>query len=248
MNNAGGGNKTYNRENQRRVIVDLIAIAVLISLIILALAEMIPILRDIASNSLDEGRMVDVISAYGIGGIPILIALQTVRIIISVFPSAPIQVLAGLCYGAVIGTAVSLAGIILGNVIVFFIMRRLKDTIGHLIGRTKTKREHKFLNRGHIDRLKHPEYLAFCLYLIPVIPNGIISYVFSGTKISMKRYLLAVSFASIPSILLCTFFGHMVAMGNYIEAVIIFSVIAALIAAVFINRERLLKWAEKHIK
>ena len=198
-----------------------------------------PLLKEVIANAGDENNMVQSIDAYGLKGVPLLICLQAFQIIIAFLPAAAIQILTGLCYGVWLGVCINLVGSILGNIIVFTAVRQFRSLFSTLFKRKKGRKG--LLSAEKLARLKKPEMVAFFLFLIPGIPNGFVPYVFAGTDISLRKYLLAVAAGSIPATFLCTFLGDRWSKGSHTTAVVIAVVVAVVIVLVFVFKDKILR-------
>lgn len=210
----------------------LVVIALMVAGIALTL---LPLLKEVAAHANDEQMLVDTLREYGTYKMPItLILLQALQIITIVFPCAAVQVLAGLCSGIVLGTAYCVLGYIVGNWVVFLMVRRFSG----LFSKTGEKQGGTF---GFLKDSKNPEMIAFWLFLIPGIPNGILPYIFAKTKVDMKRYLIAITCASIPSIAMCSITGGLVAQGNFVAAILVAAVVFVVFVLVVLFRKKILE-------
>jgi uncharacterized membrane protein YdjX (TVP38/TMEM64 family) len=233
-------------KKNRQTIFSFIILVIMLGLIAIMVIDLIPILKQVLSDTHDETKMRDYVDAYGAKGVPILVGLQALQVMLTVIPAAAIQVLSGLCYGIWLGSLICIAGGIVGNMIVFIVLRQVRNTLTSLFkerGRQKDKQggsgKHHFLSVSTLDRMKHPEYISFFFYLIPGIPNGILPYIFAQTHISIGRYLLSVAAANIPSVLLCTWLGERISSGDYKTAIILAAVFAFILVFVLIFRRKI---------
>ena len=103
----------------------------------------------------------------------------------------------------------------------------------------ETRRKRSGWNFSFILESKNPALLAFLLFLIPGVPNGILPYVFAKTKITLPRYLLSVVAAMTPNILVSSAVGDLITAGDYLPAIIITIILALIVVLVFIQRRRL---------
>lgn len=218
----------------------------MLGLIAVMVIDLIPLLKQVLSDTHDETKMIDYINAYGAKGVPILAGLQALQVMLTVIPAAAIQVLAGLCYGIWYGAVICIIGGIVGNMIVFIVLRQVRSAFSALFKERSAKiKKERFLSVNTLNRLKHPEYISFFFYLIPGIPNGILPYIFAQTHISIGKYLLSVSAASIPSVLLCTWLGERISKGDYRTAVILAAVFIVILIIVLIFRKKITDKIEK---
>ena len=195
------------------------------------------IIDDVITNAGNERQLVDMIRANGLRSIPIVLSLEILLAMFTVISANPVHILSGLVYGIAWGSLVSLLGMAIGNFLLFVLFKQFNRTFSHLIKPKKTK----FLSLGDVRQMKHPEYLAFLIYLMPGIPNLIVPYMMARTKISFRRYMISVTLATIPAILLCNLIGHSLADGNYVMATTVTIVAVILIAAAWFNRKKIMK-------
>jgi uncharacterized membrane protein YdjX (TVP38/TMEM64 family) len=236
---------------KKDLIISLFAFAVIAGLIVMLCVTLIPILADIFTDQ--NGRdAISIIHSHGIRGIPVLASLQALQVITTVVPALLIQIPAGLVYGTWAGLAICLAGSILGNMIVFVALRQFSSTIDYIFPKRKKKREEKasgprkksrlpfFLNPESLNRMPHPELVAFYVYMIPGIPNGVLPHLFARTKVSFGHFLVAVAAGNAPSTLVCTLVGDRLAHGDWRSAVVIIAIFIACIGAALLLRRKLI--------
>jgi uncharacterized membrane protein YdjX (TVP38/TMEM64 family) len=238
-------------KDRKQLVISLVTLAFIVGLIVLLCVALIPILGDIFTNQ-DGRSAIEIIHSHGARGIPVLALLQALQVITTVVPALLIQIPAGLVFGTWFGLAVCLAGAILGNVIVFVALRQLGTTIDHIFPTRKARREAKaqqpkkksklpfFLNPESLNRMPHPELVAFYVYMIPGIPNGLLPHIFARTKVSFSRYLIAVACGNAPSTFVCTLVGDRLSKGDWSGAVIIILVFAACIGVALLLRRKLI--------
>jgi uncharacterized membrane protein YdjX (TVP38/TMEM64 family) len=235
---------------KKDLITSIISFAIIAGLIATLCIMLIPILVDIIAGQ--DGRdVIGIIHSHGARGIPVLACLQALQVITTVVPAILIQIPAGLAYGTWAGLAICLAGSILGNMIVFVALRQFSLTLNHIF-HTRRKRDAAkprkpkksrlpfFLNPESLNRMPHPELVAFYIYLIPGIPNGVLPHLFARTKVSFARYLVAVAAGNAPSTLVCTLVGDRLAQGDWRGAVIIIIIFAACIGVALLLRRKII--------
>jgi uncharacterized membrane protein YdjX (TVP38/TMEM64 family) len=242
---------TDSMDKKKSFILPLITLAVIVGLIALLCVMLVPILADIFTNH-DGRNAMEIIHSHGARGIPLLACLQALQVITTVVPALLIQIPAGLVFGTWTGLAVCLVGSIIGNMIVFIALRQFSTTIDHVFPTRRKKREEKaqhpkkksklpfFLNPESLNRMPHPELVAFYVYLIPGIPNGVLPHIFARTKVSFGRYLVAVVAGNAPSTLVCSLVGDSLAHGNWQGAVIIILIFAGCIGVALLMRRKLI--------
>lgn len=220
-------------------------ILVIIVLIIIMCIDLIPLMKNVAAHISNEKVVVSVINNYGLKGILILISLEALQIISVVFPAIPIQILAGLTFGIFYGLLICIAGSLIGNTIVFVLVRQLKLTFNFKFLTHEPKKSKSKWDFSFVRDAENVTMLAFLLFLIPGVPNGILPYIFANTKITLLRYLLCALTAGTPSIFLSILVGERIAKGDVFTAVLISGIVVFISIVVLLMRKRLIVFLEK---
>lgn len=216
----------------------------LVVLIAIMALELIPVLKEVISNKSDESITARYIESVGVKGVFLLFFMQLLSGIVFVVPSFPIEVLSGLCYGAVWGTLISVSGYAAGQTILFFLIRRMSIFLDeYLKRRTKSKKKSAF---DFIKDTKNPGKIELILYAIPLLPNGSFPYLFAQTKIGTIKFGLLVMIGSIPNMLVATIFGSRLSSKDLPSAGIILAIVLLLVAVFFIFKNRLIDALKKN--
>lgn len=163
------------------------------------------------------------IGSYGILSPIIFIILMALAIVISPIPSMPLDAVAGVLFGPVLGTAYAVIGGTIGASISFLIAR--------FLGR-------KFIERiikRHIDFCdactdRYIVYFIFFSRLFPIFQFDIISYGAGITSIPLKKFVVATFFGMIPVTFLFVSYGDVIFFGDLFS--VAFSTL--LIVAIFV--------------
>lgn len=151
-----------------------------------------------------------------------LILICAVQVIVALVPGELVEIAAGYAFGAVWGTVICLVGIMLGSVAVILLVRRF--------GR---KFVYAFYPKEKMDSLpilnnpKKRNTLVLILFLIPGTPKDMFTYAVGLTDMSILHYLLLTTFARLPSVVSSTVGGNAVGDKDYLAAVVVFAVTAA---------------------
>ncbi|MCI1304982.1 MAG: VTT domain-containing protein [Lachnospiraceae bacterium] len=118
----------------------------------------------------------------------ILSALQVISIF---FPGFAIQIAAGVIFGWGRAFLACYFGYVFGNILVFFVARKLGDQITDLIPTSKRNRESSM---KLIEKMKstRPTLVVAVANLLPIIPNGIIPYIAARSSIRNIRFTEAI--------------------------------------------------------
>ena len=104
------------RKRNLKTVYFVVFIIVLIGLTVLC----VPLVNRLTS---EEGRaqLEDFFSNNAILGVIVFLILQVVQVVVALIPGGIIQIIAGVAFGGVWGTILSLVGVIIGTYIVFIL-------------------------------------------------------------------------------------------------------------------------------
>ena len=178
----------------------------------------------------------DYILGFGSQNVLVFILFQVVQVIIAAIPGELLQIAGGFVYGTWWGSIYSLAGILLGSIVAFYISRLLGyPLVCYMVAPQKLKRFSRLL------RQQKSEISIFILFLIPGLPKDVITYVGGLTPLNPFRFLLIAIIARFPGILGSAYLGASVEQQAYKEA-LLFSIAALLLfLAGLLLKDRLFK-------
>ncbi|HBV80615.1 MAG TPA: hypothetical protein DEF33_06580, partial [Clostridiales bacterium] len=129
-------------------------------------------------------------------------------------------------------------GYVSANALIFISVRKLGAKLEQLLpGKPVEKTGSK--KKNFITDAKYPAFSVFFASVLPVIPNGLIPYVASKTKIGFRSYMLAVMTGCIPTVLTLCAVGDQLVEGDFLSA--------ALYVAPLLLFAGLLLWQRKNI-
>lgn len=168
---------------------------------------------------------------FGVEGMIGIALLSMFQVIFLFIPAEPIQVLAGLSNGFGLGVLLCLAGVIVGNTLIY----GLYKLYGEKLDRFFTKRIHiDFESARHHGRIA---MIVFILYFLPAIPYGIICLFASAMRMKYTRYILVTSLCSIPSICIGVGLGYVATAVSWLLSISVLLVIGVLLFVLYRNRE-----------
>ena len=150
------------------------------------------------------------------------VVVMALQVVIAIIPAGPMEIWAGYAFGPVWGTILSMAGSVLGTMIVFFLVRRYGIRIVEKF-LPKKDQEHKRL----LER-KNAAGALILLYLIPGSPKDVLSYLAGMTKVNPVVWFAVSAFGRIPGILSSSFSGHALSHRDYEVAFLILAVISVI--------------------
>jgi uncharacterized membrane protein YdjX (TVP38/TMEM64 family) len=140
----------------------------------------------------DEGAVEAYLKQNGVWmGLLSVVILSILQVVSIFFPGFAIQIAAGVIFGWWRSFLSCYIGYVLGNIIVFFVARRLGDQLTDLI---PALRKDRTSSNPLMDRMKsvRPSLVVAVTNLLPVIPNGIIPYLAARSSIRRIRYVQAI--------------------------------------------------------
>lgn len=170
----------------------------------------------------EEGRQAFKINIMNMGawGVLALIGLCASQVFLFFLPGEPMELLAGMCYGAVGGLLIIYAGVLLSGGIIFFLVRKLgKTSVYDFIGEKTAEKieQNRFLQSGKA------ETLLLLLFVPPGTPKDLLLYIGAFTTKTPKRFLVLSTLFRFPSIITSTVVGASFAKGNTLFAVIVYA-------------------------
>ena len=189
-----------------------------------------------ALRSGGEGTIEDYLAEMaGVKGMVCTGLLQFFQVISIVIPGMPIQFAAGIVYGVWRGFLLCHLSYLAANICVFCVARHFKGRIENL-GLMKKK-------SGKLDFIRkssYPAYMTALACLIPVLPNGIVPYVACQTKLTVRRFAVAVWCGSFLPILAMCAVGSRVIAGEYFLAIALFVVFLAAVVLLTVFHKRVI--------
>ena len=225
-----------NREDKKKYKgLKIGALVVTILLLVLLTIYLFPMARNLFD---EQGREVfkEEIQSSGVRGIFILLGLQGVQILLPILPGEPIEILAGMCYGAIGGTIFLLLSVFLVTALIFFIVRKLGR--GFVYGVCSEEKIQKLENSKMFKNPKKIEYIMLILFLIPGTPKDLLVYVAGLLPIKPLRFLIISTFARIPSIVSSTVAGSSIVEGNWKIGVVLYALIFIVVGVIIFIVEK----------
>lgn len=225
------------RVKHRRTIRTVSIIALLLAMA--GLTYMLyPLFKDFGQDNWAETVKERIDSHGTVGGIFIYLAIQALQVPIAIIPA--IQVVGGVLYGWLFGTILSYAGICLGTLAVWQLVKWIGEPLVEAFFTEKSLRKFGFLEDEHRLTL-----ILIALELMPGIPKDLIAYLVPLTKISKRNFFLYVLPFRIPSILLTSAFGSSITKGNYTHAILFCAAIVLIAVAGYFLKNKLLAFLNK---
>lgn len=218
--------KEIHREDadylRRRKIVSVISIVVLIGFSVLTYFVVgKPLLATVENPQAFR----EWVRSHGILGYLAMVGIMALQVLFAIIPGEPMEVGAGYAFGAWMGMFLCLVGAFVGQLIIFFFVRRYGVRLVEAFVTREKMQSVRFLNDS-----RKLELLTFVLFLIPGTPKDVLSYVAGLLPINMWRFLVLTTIARVPSVITSTIVGSALGKGEHTTALIVFAVTAVVSA------------------
>ncbi len=161
--------------------------------------------------------------AHPVLGACVMILVCALQVIVAFVPGEMVEIAAGYIFGAVWGTVLCLAGILLGSIGAILLARRF--------GRRLVE---AFYSRDKLDSLpilndpSKRNAMTALLFLIPGTPKDLMTYIIGLTDMSIPLYLLLTGLCRLPSVLLSTVGGDALGENRWMQAIVFFACTAVI--------------------
>lgn len=189
------------------------------------------LIKSVFYKDLSSEEIRDTLSKLGWRGYITTAILSTLQVVCAFLPAEPVQVLSGLTFGLPVGLLCCCVGILLGNTIVFLLYKVFGEKLN------KFFEKNLGLDFEKIAKSSKRDLIIFILYILPVIPYGIICLFAASTKMNYKRFVAVTMLGSIPSACIGVALGNMTLSLTWIASLCVFVVLIALIVVLAIKRE-----------
>lgn len=189
----------------------------LILLLAIVIKDYMPELRLFADpHGIDQAKLEAMVRSHGPKDMFILGLMIMVMCAVPGMSNAVICVVAGICYGPVIGFLLNWSGNVIGNELSSFMLNKL-----HL-------KAHSARIQQLIDN-NHPKLMMTIGYMIPFIPSVGLNYAAAVRHVNKKDHLLIIMIGMVPTALLYALGGDAILKVDWKRLAIIIIIIVALI-------------------
>ena len=205
-----------------KIILMILVVIIFIGVII----YLFPVMKDLSTK---EGQIAfrDKVESSGLWGMLSLFGLQVANIFLIVVPGEPIEIIAGMCYGAFWGTIFVMVSACIITIGIFFLVRKLGRKFVYDF--CSKERIEKIENSKLFKNPKKIEMIMLILFLIPGTPKDLLVYLGGLLPIKASRFILISTLARIPSIISSTIAGNQLAVGQWQLGLILYAAIIVLV-------------------
>ena len=216
-------------KNNKLKIFKIILTIMLLVLIIGIIVYLFPVMKNLSSI---EGQVEfkQKVGDSGILGMLSLFGLQVAQIFLIIVPGEPIEILAGMCYGSLWGTAFIMISAFIISTTIFLLVRKFgKKFVYSFCSEEKVK---KIENSKLFNNPKKIEMIMLILFLIPGTPKDLLVYIAGLLPIKPFKFILISSIARFPSVISSTLAGENLAVGDWKMSIILYAIVFILVAII----------------
>lgn len=225
--------------SKKALIIAGIVIAVVMAALTVLLA---PVFNEFANPEF-QTKIRDWIGGMGFIGWLLVLILQMLQIIVAIVPGGPMQLIAGILYGAWGGLFLCLLGSVLASAIIFAAVRHWGERIVYSIFGKDKIAEFAFLRDT-----QRVETILFLLFLIPGIPKDLLTYLAGLSKIKMSKFLILTTLARTPAMAASTIVGNSASSGDWMLTVIISVIVAVAALGGVVYRDKIMAFIHRRGK
>lgn len=237
--------------NKKRVkIIKITIIIIAVALIVGLIAYLFPVMKNLSTH---EGQIAfkEKVNESGMYGFLTLLGLQIAQIFLVILPGEPLEILAGMCYGAVGGTIFILFSVFLTTTLLYWLVRKFGKKF--IYESFDKKRIDKIENSKVFQNPKTIEYILAICFAVTGAPKDILVYIGGLLPIKPIRFIMIATFCRFPSIISSTIVGKYFSEGNWKISFFIYGVTFAItILVLFIikifDKEKLTENALNELK
>lgn len=213
-----------NKEKRLKMIKKIVTILVLFFMIGM-IAYLFPVMKNLSSL---EGQVAfkAKVESSGMMGLLTLFGLQVAQIFLIIVPGEPLEILAGMCYGAMWGTVFIMVSACMISVMIFALVRKFGRKF--VCSFCDEKKVEKIENSKLFQNPKKIERIMLISFLIPGMPKDLLVYVAGLLPIRPIRFILISTFARFPSVISSTLAGANLAMGDWKLGLILYGIVLIL--------------------
>lgn len=214
-----------NSKNKKLKIVKFIMFIIVIIAMIGMTVYLFPVMKNLSTY---EGQIAfkEKVNNSGVWGFLALLGLQFAQIFLVVLPGEPLEILAGMCYGAVGGMVFIFFSVALTTTVIYLLVRKFgKELIYDSFGKEKIE---KIENSKAFQNPKNLEFIFAICFAIVGTPKDLLTYLGALFPIKPIRFIAIATFCRFPSIISSTIVGQYFSQGNWEVSIIVYLITFAI--------------------
>jgi uncharacterized membrane protein YdjX (TVP38/TMEM64 family) len=190
----------------------------------------------------DAGReyLTKMVQGAGPWGVLVLLGFQILQVVVAVIPGGVVELVAGMLYGTIGGSAIVTVGSLLSTIIIFYLVRKLGAPFVQAFVSEHERKKMRFLDDPH-----KLNAAVFILFLIPGMPKDVLTYLVPLTEMRTRDFFILSTLGRVPAIVASCYMGSAFVNGNYVGVIVIGIVISVIAIAGLVYWDALSTFFEK---
>ena len=222
----------------------LLGFFIILGLIIYMLlsGENADLIKSVFTEDLTRDEIRDRLIDVGIRGYLTIAILAMLQVVLTFLPAEPVQVIGGIAFGFVRGVIACIAGVIVGNTIIFILYKIYGTRLNNFFDKNLELDLNKANHSGKLAAV------VFLLYFLPAIPYGMICFFAASTRMKYPRYITLTVLGAIPSVCIGVGLGDLALSTGWIVTGIILFVVVTLLIIMMVKKDAIMAWINKIIR
>ena len=234
---------TKKRKKHIKIYMALALVLLMVGLVAFLLSGgNVEIVKEVFRDGATREDVRESLEKFGWKGYITLGILSMLQVVLTFLPAEPVQVISGLSFGLWKGSLVCLAGVFVGNTVIFILYKIYGDALSEYFER------HAEFDFSIARRSTKIALIIFILYFLPAIPYGLICLFTASLNIRYPKYIFLTTVGSIPSILMGVGLGHIAIAASWAVSVIVCMAIIVLLAVMVKYRSKLFNKVNEFMK
>lgn len=226
-------NKNNLKNKVKKNLIKYILLTLVVIVFVGIIIWLFPIMKNITTTQ-GQIEFKEKIDDMGVIGVLVLFGLQFAQIFLVILPGEPLEVLAGMCYGAFWGSVFIFVSVFIITTIIVVVTKKFGEKFINNIW--DEKKINKIKNSKVFKNAKRIEILMIILFLIPGTPKDLLVYIGAILPINHVTFILISTFMRFPSVISSTLAGANIATGDFKSMVWVYVItIIITILAIFIT-------------
>lgn len=229
--------------SKTKIIVAVVGVLLLAGILaFLLVGENFEIFKQFFRKGITQEEIRAIAQQFGWRGIVSVGLLSMLQVVLMFLPAEPVQVIAGVSYGLGYGLLICVAGVFVGNTVIYVCFKVFGKSMGEYYSKKID------IDWSSAKTKRGISLIVLILYILPAIPYGMICFLAASMGLKYPRYILLTVLGATPSVLIGVALGHIAITSSFIWAAVIFAVLLAVIIVIMVKKDKLIAKLNAYIK
>lgn len=229
--------------SKTKVTVAIIGVLLLAAVFaFLLLGDNLQLFKEFFREGITQEEIREIAQKFGVRGVISVGLLSMLQVVLMFLPAEPVQVIAGVSYGLGYGLLICLAGVFVGNTIIYVCYK----VFGKRMSEYYSKKID--IDWSSAKTQRGISLVVLILYILPAIPYGMICFFAASMGLKYHRYIILTVLGAVPSVLIGVALGHLAITASIVWAAVVFAILVAIIIVIMIKKDKLTAKLNEFIK